>query len=251
MMRSGTVILRVTLLSLYVVFAASGLAAEDVPASLEDMPWYEAPQDDYHEYTPEEVRKFIPDEAEESPEFQMGERPPGLPPGLQQLVLILFLGLLIFFSVYLAYRWYQERETEIRPLKTRERPAGPEVLDLPGIEEAVATELDLNREIDGLLKEGRLGKATVYIFVFLLRELSAREYIALQRHVTARGYARMVRSGKDIPTSVRDIFAEAAEAFELVAYSERRPERDVARLWERAQAELKSLAMSGGPGGAE
>ena len=240
----------VLLCAFCLVLAPLGLAGEEVPESLEDMPWYEMPRDDYKEYTAEEVRKYIPEEEEER-EFQMGQRPPGLPRGLQELILILFLAVFIFFSVYLAYRWYQERETDIRPISVRSRPDGPEVLDLPGIEEAVVAETDLSREIDAALREGRTGKATIYLFVFLLRELSVREYIALRRHVTARGYARMVAAGKEVPASVREIFAEAAEAFELVAYSERRPELDVGRLWERAKTELGTLAMSGGQGGAQ
>ncbi len=222
------------------VLAGAGLAAP-VPETLEEHPWYDKTRDNYKQYTAEEVRKFIPDKKN-PPEYAPGS-PPLLPAGLAQVLLIIFLGVLVFFSVFLAYRWFRERESGSRSGTRLSGQAGPEVLELPGLEKSIElNQSDLPGLIRRALDAGRDRLAASYIFAYLLFELSNREYITLAKNRTAREYARIMAVEERVPSLFRELFRQAAANFDVAVYRESSPGVDLREFWEKVQAALRALS---------
>lgn len=213
-------------------------AAEGFADRMQEMPWYERSADDYKEYSAEEVAKHIPEESERTgPELRLPDSGLVLPAGIQEAILILFLAVLVFFCAYLAYRWYNEREIESpRVLKTSL--AGPEVLELPGLETSVSSELDLQAAIRAALAAGQDRKASAYIFAFFLLELSRRDLLELKKSRTAREYVREVVRDDRHSEHLRFVFKRAAALFEVAVYAAAAPGEDIGSLWSEVRSVL-------------
>lgn len=213
--------------------------AEPFADRMQEMPWYDAPADDYRDYTAEEVRKYIPEEDDPSPEMPVpGQGGPVLPPGVQEILLIVFLGVIVFFAAYLAYRWYTERELGRKAGFRAVAANQPEVFDLPGIALAPGETPNLPERIRVALKEGHSRLAAALIFVFVLLEFSARGLLELRKSRTPRAYARLVGGDDSIPAALRDLFGQSAAAFEIAVYGESAPGLDLGDLWGRLSVEL-------------
>ncbi len=230
---------------------------EAVRESLGESEWYDSQRDDYRRYAPEDIE--LPEESD-GPRCN---RAPNMAPtsGLSPVILnFLAYGLiagLCALILYLIARIVMERRNEERisleDLEAAEvvhEELPDEIAGQAGIDLASKEPLNLKRlrdMIEGALRDGELGRACVYMFLFALLGFHHLGHLELHRDRTAREYVRSLQGGGPAGGLV-DLFADLARLFEYALYRGHLPETvdstDVRDRWSRLRAAIDGEAAA-------
>ncbi len=194
--------------------------------ALREMPWYDAPRDDYRRYDPAAVEREYVREPETR---ERAERPTGISPELLRLGVYVFLATILLGLVFLLLRAWRERS-----LAQRSRSIGRGVrkgLVLADVPESVlADESPLEDRIERALHtDPRL--AAILIFVYALVVLLQKGVLADRPQWTAREVLRGVRDSAHGDARLQEFMAQTAAQFELCLFARRDPTIALEPLW--------------------
>ena len=223
--------------------ASGDQAMEDsAHESLKDMPWYDAPERDYHEYTREEIRKIMNSRKDEGDGDRGGAQPGAIPAGLFKVVMYVILTVLILAAAYVLYPVLLEYFSGGNKTLDEEVPEEGKILHesvLAGFEaRANIPGAEMAGIVGNCLEQGELRLAALYMFLYAVVRYGEKGYLDLRPHHTAREYRQMFLKEERTNASGRENFSRLARNFEIAAYRGAAPDDDLGSLWSDLQREL-------------
>ncbi len=213
----------------------------DVRNGLKPSEWYDSERDDYHRYTPEEVRKSMSEEKPRS-NRDWSIRPPLLSAQFLRFIFWVFIGLLIAGAVYVLYLVIRNsrgggNRLNGRLKQTENRVVHGKIIAGVDVEEEELSRAGLAAAIREALAAGDARRATVYVFLYALLLYSELEFLELAPQNTAREYVRMLRAS-GASDEAKQLLHEIAGAFEVAVYRQAVPDEDPADLWRRLEVQV-------------
>ncbi|MCP5480260.1 MAG: DUF4129 domain-containing protein [Spirochaetales bacterium] len=218
-----------------------------VRESLRSSPWFEYEQDNYHEYTPDEID--VPEKRQR--DTSMGAPPSASGAGalVTQLFYALLVGSIALLIVYLIVLIVRQRaESRELAIEEAENPS-IEHSELPA-ELGLDTSAPLNRQrlielIEAALRAGDMRRACIYCFLYGLLHLQTTTGLEIRKDMTAREYLRQLQSDAgEANTSFQNLFARLVREFEYALYGDGgRDPIGIPEIWK----ELSALTNTGGP----